>query len=134
MKAILQEVHNELLSGRLLEPKYNGVVFAHKDDHAGIFKLINTTLNGKLCVKHGEFTSNSGAVLRVIDEGSDITLTCNPQHHHAGCLYTTIIVSIDMLMSKEDYKHRITPESQFIGYMQSRLRTQSKLHTRMVIC
>lgn len=134
MKAILQEVQNELLSGRLLEPKYYGVVFAHKDDHEAIFNIIKTTLNGRVHNRMGLFVAKSGAVLGVVDEGSDTTPLLNPQHHHAGCHYTTIIISCDMLMSKEDYKPRVPSGAQFIGYMQSRLRTQCDLHTRMVIC
>lgn len=134
MTAVLQEVHSELLSGRLLEPEYHGVVFAHKDDHAGLFHLISTTLKGKLCVNQGKFISSSGAVLRVIDEGSDTLQVGNKAHHHVGCHYTTIILSGDMLMSKEDYKPRVNSSSEFIMYMTSRLRTQSDLHTRMVIC
>lgn len=130
MKAILQEVQNELLSGRLLEPQYYGVVFAHKDDHAAIFNILKTAINGKLIVNKGEFVAKSGAVLKVIDEGN---YTDKWLRNHGGVQYATIIISTDMLQ-EADYKVRLQEPNRFILYMNSRLRTQCDLHTRMVIC
>lgn len=131
MKAILQEVQNELLSGRLLEPKYYGVVFAHKDDHAAIFDILKTAINGSLHIDQGKFVTKSGAVLRVIDEGGNTDSQW--RGHHCGALYTTIIISNSMLLDEKMY-FRVQDPHKFKNYMQSRLRTECDLHTRMVIC
>jgi hypothetical protein len=134
MRPIVKEVHEELLSGRLLDPNYYGVVFAHKHDHDDIFKLIHTTLNGKFRVlnsKMDSFIAKSGAVLKVRDEGDG---TNKWLHNYGGMQLTTVIISNDMLFDRVHLENRIPDPQHFIMYMCARLRKIGNCHTRMVVC
>lgn len=130
MRAILKEVQHEVCSGRLLDPKYYGVVFAHEDDHNDIIDLITYTISGNMKENHKEFIASSGARLCIIDEGNHIEKWL---HNHGGAHYTTVILSKNMLVDKE-FNSRIPDVQKFIMYMNSRLRAVADLHTRMVIC
>lgn len=135
MKAILQEVHNELLSGRLSDSNYEGVVFAHKADHNDIIKVLQSTLKGVLSVRNKstyEFKHKSGARLMIMDEGADTAPVRSAHYNHAGIQYTTVILSYKMLY--DENCNRVIDSIGFINYMQSRLRSQSKHYTRMVMC
>jgi hypothetical protein len=134
MRPIIKEVHEELLSGRLLDPKYYGVVFAHKDDHDDIFKLITTTLNGKLVLRGDRmdrFVTTSGSALEVRDEGDG---TNNWLQKYCGLQITTVIISNGMLFDDILLKNRIPDTQHFIMYMCSRLCMTGNCHTRMVVC
>lgn len=134
MRPVIKEVHEELLSGRLLDPNYYGVVFAHKDDHGAIFKLINTTLNGKFVLQGkalDRFVTTSGSVLEVRDEGDG---TNKWLQKYCGIQITTVIISNDMLMDRVRLENRIPDTQHFIMYMCSRLRKIGDCHTRMVVC
>jgi hypothetical protein len=134
MRPIIKEVHEELLSGRLLDSAYYGVVFAHKDDHDDIFKLINITLNGKFKVRNNKidkFIAKSGAVLEVRDEGDG---TNKWLHNYGGTHITTVIISSDMLFDNKHLGNRIPDTQHFIMYMCTRLRKIGNCHTRMVVC
>ncbi|AHK11496.1 hypothetical protein S140_89 [Shewanella sp. phage 1/40] len=129
MRPIIKEVQEELLSGRLLDPNYHGVVFAHKDDHDCIFKLLKTTLNGKL--KRDMFVSDSGAVLLVRDEGDG---TNKWLHNYGGTQLATVIISNGMLLDIVNLENRMPDTQHFIMYMCSRLRKVGYCHCRMVVC
>jgi hypothetical protein len=136
VKPILQEVHNEVLSGRLSDPKYYGVVFAHKSDHNALIKVLQSTLKGSLSLLRDNstclFKYKSGAGLMLRDEGCDIPPITEAHYNHAGLQYTTVILSYKMLY--DENCNRVENPIDFINYMQSRLRSQSKHYTRMVMC
>lgn len=128
MKPVAIELHNELLSGRLLDPEYVGVVFAPVEEHEGLIKIVKSTLNGIFNEKWNEFKTQEGATIQIADAVGD-----NPHYDYAGLQLSTVIVSEDIRYDN-DYNHKMDNFTEFVMYMNSRLRTKANMHTRLVLC
>lgn len=128
MKPVAIELHNELLSGRLLDPEYVGVVFAPVEEHDGLIKLVKSTLNGTFNEKRKEFKTQEGARLKVADAVGD-----NPHYDYAGLHLTTVIIS-DSVFYDDNLNLRVNNPRDFILYMNTRLRSRSNNHERLVLC
>jgi len=125
MSPVAIELHNELLSGRLLDPEYMGVVFAPVEEHGELIKIIKSTLNGTFNEKRKEFRTQEGARLQVADVDSD-----DSRYRYADSQLTTVIIQTNALVSNE----WVIYPSGFIMYMNNRLRTKANMHTRLVLC
>jgi hypothetical protein len=128
MKPVAIELHNELLSGRLLDPEYVGVVFAPVEEHGELIKIVKSTLNGTFNEQRKEFKTQEGARLQIADVVGD-----NPHYDYTGLQLSTVIISEDIRYDN-DYNHKMDNFTEFVMYMNSRLRTKANMHTRLVLC
>ena len=128
MKPAAIELHNELLSGRLLYTEYVGVLFAPVEEHEELIKIVKSTLNGTFNEAWKEFKTQEGARIRVADAAGD-----NPHYNYAGLQLSTVIISEDIRYDN-DYNHKMDNFTEFVMYMNSRLRTKANMHTRLVLC
>lgn len=128
MNPVAIELHNELLSGRLLDPEYVGVVFAPAEEHEGLIKIVKSTLNGTFNEQRKELKTQEGARLKIADAVDD-----NPHYDYAGLQLSTVIISQDIRYDK-DYNNRMGNFTEFVMYMNSRLRTSANMHTCLVLC
>lgn len=127
MNPAVIELHNELLSGRLLDHEYVGVVFAPVEEHEGLIKIVKSTLNGTFNEQRKEFKTQEGARLKIADAVGD-----NPHYDYAGLQLTTVIIRTSVF--NREFDKRVDDPTTFIMYMNSRLRTSANMHTRLVMC
>lgn len=125
------EVEKE--SYRFNDKDYHGVLFVHPYDVEESYKILKGLGAVKLEYQNGEITFPSGATMLVKTLES---CRSNPAHDYAGYELTTVMINFDCFGkydSESNYKSITYSPAEFIGYMTTRLRSQSKHHSHMVL-
>ena len=105
---------------------YSGIIFVHPDDVESVVRFVYNLCDADWNSKRNIFTFDNGSIL-LIDTLERDGSGCYPHFDYAGCQFTSIIIHCKCF---DGYKGN---NENFIMYMLSRKRSESKFSSRMVI-
>jgi len=125
LKGLFEEIKVELDKAYECE-YYTGIVFVHPDDVESVIRFVYNLCNADWDSKRKIFTFENGSVL-LIDTLERNEAGRYPHFDYAGYQFTSILIHCQCF---DGYKGN---NENFIMYMLSRKRSQSKFSSRMVI-
>lgn len=139
LKGLFEEIKIELDKAYECE-YYTGIIFVHPDDVKSVIRFVYNLYNSEFDDIRNKFTFESGGIFMISTLGR-VCYKHLPQHDYAGCEFTTVLIHQDCFGKYNEYGYvpvnKMTfgngREQNFIMYMLSRKRSQSKFSSRMVI-